>query len=47
MWKKSFPVIEIEIVRKLDGAPSGIAGTVDEQYQAAVALFYLEDCTYP
>ncbi|MFO1460485.1 MAG: RNA polymerase sigma factor [Verrucomicrobiota bacterium] len=46
--EEELPVIEIEIVRKLDGERLlELLGTVDEQYQAAVALFYLEDCTYP
>lgn len=42
------PVIEQELVERLDAESLlGMLGQLDEQYQAAVALFYLEDCSYP
>lgn len=42
------PVIELDLVERLDGASLvELLGQVDEPYQAAVALFYLEDCSYP
>ncbi len=41
-------VIELDLVERLDGAGLvELLGQVDEHYQAAVALFYLEDCSYP
>lgn len=42
------PVIELDLAERLDGENLvELLGQVDEQYQAAVALFYLEDCSYP
>ncbi len=42
------PVIELDLVERLDGESLvELLGQVDEQYQAAVALFYLEDSSYP
>lgn len=42
------PVIELDLVERLDGESLvELLGQVDEQYQAVVALFYLEDCSYP
>ncbi len=42
------PAIEPDVVGRLDGESLlDLLGQLDEQYQAAVALFYLEDCSYP
>ena len=41
------PHIEPELVAQLDGQTVvDLLGQVDPQFQAAVALFYLEDCSY-
>ncbi len=42
------PVVEPELVNRLDAQEIVVLlGQVDEQFQAAVALFYLEDYSYP
>lgn len=42
------PSFEPEQVSRLDGEQIlGLLGRLDENFQAAVALFYLEDCSYP
>lgn len=41
------PAIELDLVSRLDaGSAVELLGQVDKPYQAAVALFYLEDYTY-
>lgn len=42
------PAIEPALAERLDGEGLvELLGRLDEQFQAAVALFYLEDCSYP
>lgn len=42
------PAFEPENVSRLDGEQIlKLLGRLDENFQAAVALFYLEDCSYP
>lgn len=42
------PAFEPEHVSRLDGEQIlRLLGRLDENFQAAVALFYLEDCSYP
>ena len=42
------PEVDPELVNRLDGQTIlTILGKVDPQFRAAVALFYLEDQTYP
>ena len=44
---EDLPNLEPELANQLDGqAIVQMLGQVDEQFQAAVALFYLEDCSY-
>ena len=41
------PNVEVDLVSRLDAQEVlGLLGRVDEQFQAAVALFYLEDYSY-
>lgn len=43
----ALPVVAPQVLRQLDAAQAVAAlGRVDEIYQAPVALFYLEDCSY-
>ena len=42
------PLVEPRLAERLDGEGlMELLGQLDEQFQAAVALFYLEDCSYP
>lgn len=42
------PSVDLELVSRLDGrAVVELLGRVDSQFQAPVALFYLEDYSYP
>jgi len=44
---EDLPHVEPELVSRLDSrAVLDLLGKVDSQFQAAVALFYLEDCSY-
>ncbi|MGH7972589.1 MAG: RNA polymerase sigma factor, partial [Limisphaerales bacterium] len=44
---EDLPHVEPELVSRLDSqAVLELLGQVDAQFQAAVALFYLEDCSY-